>query len=214
VTHTPTTLRPLDQPLDARHATRRVVRWCDSAAADGTLAFHSVYNGVVRLAVNVIWLLLIVGTVILVWQSVTGADDVPILRDLRALVPLGQTQQVTDATPGPPPPTIVAKPSAAASPTALATELCAPTAPRFLHGAAALRAAIGTGMGEPVECEKVIDSAGDTEQKTTSGLAYYRARSNLPAFTNGFDHWALTGDGVAHWTGDDLEPPPNAELLR
>jgi hypothetical protein len=173
-----------------------------------------VYNGAVRLVVNVIWLVLVIVVSVLLWQSFSTANDVPILRDLLALVPLGQTPPVADPTPVPPPPTTVAKPIAAASPTAVAPDACAPTAPRFLHGAAALRAAIGTSMGEALECETVIDAAGNTEQKTTRGLAYYRAGSNLPVFTNGFDHWALTADGVAYWTGDDLEPPPNAEIQR
>ena len=36
----------------------------------------------------------------------------------------------------------------------------------------------------------VIDVTGNTEQRTTTGLGYYRARSNIPA-SNGFDR-ALT----------------------
>ena len=66
-------------------------------------------------------------------------------------------------------------------------------------------------MGEPLECERVIDAAGSTEQRTTTGLAYYRGATNTVAFTNGWDHWALTSEGPVHWTGQELEPPPGAE---
>ena len=66
-------------------------------------------------------------------------------------------------------------------------------------------------MGAPSECERVVDASGDTEQKTTTGLAYYRAKVNTPVFTNGVEHWALTSDGLVHWTSDELEPPAGAE---
>jgi hypothetical protein len=51
---------------------------------------------------------------------------------------------------------------------------------------------------EAAECEQVIDVSGNSEQKTTTGPACYRARSNILPFTNGFDHWALTTDGLVH----------------
>jgi hypothetical protein len=34
----------------------------------------------------------------------------------------------------------------------------------------------------------VIDAAGDTEQRATRCLAYYRIATNTVAFTNGWDH--------------------------
>ena len=93
-------------------------------------------------------------------------------------------------------------------------ETCTAALPRFVHGIATLKAVVGTDMGEPVECERVIDAGGDTEQQTTTGLAYYRAASNTVAFTNGWDHWALTHNGAVHWTGQELDPPANAQPVR
>src|ERR1700730_7792594 len=46
--------------------------------------------------------------------------------------------------------------------------------PRFSGGVAALKAALGPSMGEPIECEYATNPQGDTQQKTTTGLAYYR----------------------------------------
>ena len=66
-------------------------------------------------------------------------------------------------------------------------------------------------MGQPLECERVTNAAGDTEQRTSTGLVYYRASTNAVAFTNGFDHWALAANGVVHWTGDAVDPPASAE---
>ena len=57
----------------------------------------------------------------------------------------------------------------------------------------------------------MTDASGDTEQKTSTGLVYYRASTNAVAFTNGFDHWALAPNGVVHWTGDAVDPPASAE---
>ena len=34
-------------------------------------------------------------------------------------------------------------------------------------------------MGEPLECEKAINGDGDTQQKTSTGLAYYRNRGSI-----------------------------------
>jgi hypothetical protein len=94
-----------------------------------------------------------------------------------------------------------------------AAETCTPGQPIFVHGTATLKAALGPMMGDPLECERVIDAVGDTEQRTTTGLAYYRTSTNAVAFTNGFDHWALAGRGVVHWTGDAVDPPPSAETV-
>ena len=57
----------------------------------------------------------------------------------------------------------------------------------------------------------MIDAAGNTERRTTTGLTYYRAATNTTAFTNGSTHWALTSNGAVHWMGQELEPPQAAE---
>ncbi len=82
--------------------------------------------------------------------------------------------------------------------------------PRFQFGFAALKAAIGAPMGEPVECEHTEVATGDAHQRTTTGLSFYRKNTNTPTFTNGFEHWALTPRGLVYWTGDSIDPPPEA----
>jgi len=62
-------------------------------------------------------------------------------------------------------------------------------------------------MGTPVECEHPDAVTGDTLQRTTVGLAFYRKSTNTPTFTNGSTHWALTPDGLATWTGESIDPP-------
>src|SRR5919205_2429923 len=79
--------------------------------------------------------------------------------------------------------------------------------PTFQYGFAALKQQLGSAMGDPVECERAIHVSGDTRQSTTTGYAYYRTAANVPAFTNGWDHWALTDHGLVHWTGDVVDPP-------
>ena len=161
--------------------------------------------------IGVIWLVLFVGVLVLLGQTM-GMYDVPVLRDVRALLPFGQTVQVaTEPTPAATPVPVAPRPLAAASPSPTAVIPCTDAAPRFVYGTAALKAVLGASMGQAAECERVVDAAGNTEQRTSTGLAYYRARNNISAFTNGWDHWAATPAGVVHWTGDDLEPPPDAE---
>ena len=36
-------------------------------------------------------------------------------------------------------------------------------------------------------------AAGNTEQQTSTGLAYYRAQANVVVFTDGVEHWAFAG---------------------
>ncbi len=62
-------------------------------------------------------------------------------------------------------------------------------------------------MGQPLECQHTNPDNGDVMQQTSAGLAFFRAATGLPTFTNGFEHWALTAYGLAYWTGDSNEPP-------
>ena len=84
---------------------------------------------------------------------------------------------------------------------------CQPDRPAFYYGFADLRANLGNIMGSPVECEHSIHVNGDTSQRTTTGYAYYRKSDNVPTFTNGWDHWALTTGGLVHWSGYVVDPP-------
>lgn len=79
--------------------------------------------------------------------------------------------------------------------------------PQFSGGFATLYNVIPDQMGSPVECEHAIDTLGNTQQKTTTGLAYYVKIINLAVFTNGTDHWSVNNDGLLDWTGDSPYPP-------
>lgn len=95
--------------------------------------------------------------------------------------------------------------------TARLAPTCDAVHPIFLYGFAELRIRIGDKMGQPLECERAIFPSGDTNQRTTTGLAYYRSGVNIPSFVNGLEHWALTSQGLVHWIGDVVDPPINAE---
>jgi hypothetical protein len=161
-------------------------------------------------AVSIVWLVLIAFVLALAGQAL-GIYDVPALRLVLGRLPFGEAEPAVERGPAPEPsPSVTVGPTSVPSPSPAAVGGCLATEPRFVHGAAALKAALGDRMGEPQECERVVDGEGNTEQRTTTGLAYYRARSNIAAFTNGVDHWALTPRGLVHWTSDDVEPPPGA----
>ncbi|MBI4492186.1 MAG: hypothetical protein HY690_05275 [Chloroflexi bacterium] len=82
--------------------------------------------------------------------------------------------------------------------------------PSFVLGFGELKQRLGAQMGEPLECEHANAENGDALQQTTSGLAYYRQRTNTAMFTDGWRHWALTPEGLATWEGDATDPPPGA----
>jgi len=90
---------------------------------------------------------------------------------------------------------------------------CNAARPQFIGGIAALKSALGARMGEPIECERATSPQGDTQQKTTIGLAYYRKTLNVACFTTGWDHWALVNGALVHWTGDAVDPPPDAGVV-
>jgi hypothetical protein len=87
------------------------------------------------------------------------------------------------------------------------TPVCDPKSPIYVYGFADLRLRVGAKMGEPLECEHAVHPSGDTNQRTSTGVAYYRKGVNIPTFTNGWEHWALTKDGLLYWTGDVVDPP-------
>jgi hypothetical protein len=95
----------------------------------------------------------------------------------------------------------------------LGASACDASRPRFVGGLATLKAALGASMGEPIECERSINAEGDTHQKTTTGLAYYRRRLNVACFTTGWDHWGLLERGLVHWAGTAVDPPVDAALI-
>ena len=88
------------------------------------------------------------------------------------------------------------------------------TGAQFTLGFAQLKVLLGPIMGEPTEAEHGNDDNCDTEQLTTTGLAYWRCATNLlsfAAFPDGAMHWAAspTGSGLIEWSGAE-DPPPDA----
>lgn len=85
--------------------------------------------------------------------------------------------------------------------------------PAFVHGFAALKSVLGSVMGDPIECEHTNGSNGDVLQQTTTGLAFWRKSTNMPTFTDGNRHWALTPQGLLAWEGSSIDPPANARFV-
>jgi len=78
---------------------------------------------------------------------------------------------------------------------------------QFVLGFAELKQRLGVRMGDPVECQHSDPSSGDTLQRTSTGLAYARAGSNVASFTNGWEHYALANDQVLLWRNASPNPP-------
>jgi len=92
-------------------------------------------------------------------------------------------------------------------------ETCAPgDAPVFVLGFGGLKERLGDRMGSALTCERP-GPEGDSLQQTTTGMARYRKSTNIPSFTQGDQHWALTNQGLVHWQGRDLDPPAYAEVV-
>jgi hypothetical protein len=103
--------------------------------------------------------------------------------------------------------TLVATPAAQAQ----SAPYCqAGAAPAFVLGFADLKGQVGDAMGDAIECEHANPANGDTLQKTSTGLSFYRKATNTPTFTDGFNHWALSTSGLVTWTGTDIDPPGTA----
>ena len=84
--------------------------------------------------------------------------------------------------------------------------------PGFVLGFADLTTRVGDAIGDAIECEHANPANGDTLQKTTTGLSFYRKATNTPTFTDGFNHWALISTGqVVTWTGSSIDPPGTAQ---
>ena len=149
--------------------------------------------------------LVLVGVVLLVFQLTRDSGQV------LPFLPL-QNQAVSAPTPTPQtalPAIAVPKPTPSPSPRP-APGACTAARPTFVGGMAALRSSLGANMGDPIECERSVDDQGDTQQNTTTGLAYYRRQLNMASFTTGWDHWGSRDGGLIHWTGDAVDPPADA----
>ena len=152
--------------------------------------------------------LLMVGVIVVIVQF-TRADGLRLPLTQPASSPVVPTPETAGAqirpTPVPVPPR---------TPAMKPLDTCDARQPRFNGGLASLRAALGTRMGDALDCERTVDSAGNTEQQTTTGLAYYRKQTDAAVFTTGWDHWAIDGSrGVVYWAGDSVDPPVGAAQI-
>ena len=125
-------------------------------------------------------------------------------------MPWLRLDQPTPALQALPLPTPTTAPAPTLARAAALQSLCDAGRPRFLGSIANLKARLGNVMGEPSDCEHAVDTEGNTQQQTTTGLAYYRRRLNVAIFTNGWEHWALDDDKLLRWSGSEVEPPADA----
>lgn len=79
--------------------------------------------------------------------------------------------------------------------------------PSFTFGFAHLKSLLGDTMGEPIECIHANPENGDILQQTSTGLSFYRKSTNTSTFTDGWNHWGWTADGLVYWTGSAIDPP-------
>jgi hypothetical protein len=87
---------------------------------------------------------------------------------------------------------------------------------QYVLGFAFFKTQMGPLMGDPVELEHGNPDNCDTQQLTTTGLAYWRCASNLlsfAAFPDGQVHWAAVDQGLMEWVGD-ADPPPDAPVIQ
>jgi len=108
-----------------------------------------------------------------------------------------------------PPPAPAPAPAPPAAPPTESGAFCASGVdPQFSFGFATLKATVGDRMGAAQSCEYGDpQGSGDVLQATTTGLAFYRVSTNTPTFTDGWNHWGLTDNGVVYWTGGSIDPP-------
>jgi hypothetical protein len=119
-----------------------------------------------------------------------------------------------EPTPTPLPVTTSAPPTVTDATSATAPHCQPGEQPRFHFGFATLSALLGPRMGNATSCEyNDPNGSGDVLQTTDTGLAIYRAGTATATFTNGSEHWALSGSSVVHWTASSLDPPADAEQM-
>jgi len=98
---------------------------------------------------------------------------------------------------------LVASPAPATAGSELATAECAlQFGPDLLR----LQSAIGDVLGEPVDCARPIDIAGDMMQATSTGMAWYRPGDTTAMFSDGYHRWELEIGDVIYWDAPDAVP--------
>ncbi len=69
-----------------------------------------------------------------------------------------------------------------------------------------LRTLVGDAMGDPIDCERPVDAAGDTTQDTSTGTAWYTIARSSAIFTDGYHRWELDPSGFKYWSSPDAVP--------
>jgi hypothetical protein len=102
-------------------------------------------------------------------------------------------------------------PSAAAAETA--PHCPSDTKPSFTIGFAEMKNLLGEALGEAASCE--FRRAEQPRRRPPAHHAwngYLSSRYCIPQFTDGVQHWEMTPRGLVYWTGDSVEPSPDAQL--
>jgi hypothetical protein len=105
----------------------------------------------------------------------------------------------------------------AAAPPAVSAPLLPPTddtALRFVLGFAFLHQQLGGLMGDPLQNERTNPDSCDTQQQTTTGIAYWRCATGILSFVaepDGLQHWAWVDGRLIDWTGPSADPPAVSE---
>lgn len=84
--------------------------------------------------------------------------------------------------------------------------------PEFVLGFAFLKQQLGPTMGSPIEAEHGSVDSCDTQQRTSTGLAYWRCTTNTLSFAadpDGLVHWAWL-DQLVTWRGENPDPQDDA----
>src|SRR5947208_15130004 len=103
--------------------------------------------------------LLLVGVVLLAFQLTRGSSPALLFQALPEATP---TPAVTVAVGGVVAQRTPRRPTSSTNPPAV----CNAAQPQFSGGMAALKAALGSSMGDPVECGRAKRLQGETQQKT------------------------------------------------
>ena len=86
----------------------------------------------------------------------------------------------------------------------------------FVLGFAFLKQQLGPIMGNALEPEHPSADSCDTQQRTTTGLAYWRCSTNTMSFVSqdsgGLVHWAWLSQ-LLTWHGDGVDPPSDATVF-
>jgi peptidoglycan/xylan/chitin deacetylase (PgdA/CDA1 family) len=69
-----------------------------------------------------------------------------------------------------------------------------------------LQSAIGDVLGEPVDCARLIDTAGDMIQATSTGMAWDWPADATAMFSDGYHRWELEIGDLIYWDAPDAMP--------